>query len=209
MRVVGSGRTDSGVHALGQVASLPLENWSGDNEAFCRALNVHLPPTILVKKVANAPDGFHAIRDCLRKRYRYQLQVRGPRDPFEYRFRWHLFYRMNFDIARQACSRFVGEHDFKSFQAVGSPRKSTIRHVNFCDIVEMIELPSGGVLLAIEIEADGFLYNMVRNIIGTVVEVARGRQSPQWIDKVFEATDRNQAAQTAPAHGLFLKSVTY
>jgi tRNA pseudouridine38-40 synthase len=207
--VIGSGRTDAGVHALAQVASCTLARWRDDDERLAHAINTRLPNTIVVTESVAAADDFHPIRDAIGKEYRYQLQVGGIRDAFEHRYRWHLHGRLDLDQMRSAAERFVGVHDFASFQASGSDRKTTTRHIRRCALVEQETSDPNRSHLAIEIEADGFLYNMVRNIVGTLIEVGRRKQPPQWIDEVFEQRNRNAAGQTAPAHGLFLARVDY
>ena len=107
------------------------------------------------------------------------------------------------------ASRIVGLHDFRSFQATGADRKTTVREVTVCEVQEEQHARCQGVHLAIEVEANGFLYNMVRNIVGTLVEVGRGRQPANWVATVLAARDRTVAGPTAPSHGLFLASVTY
>ena len=208
VQVVGSGRTDSGVHAIAQVASCHL-HWRDEATRLVRALNCHLPDTIAVTDAEDAKPGFHAIRDSIKKRYRYQLQVGGVRDPFEHRYRWHLHRPLNLKAMRDAASHIVGRHDFRSFQAAGSDRKTTVREVTVCDIREEQQSRCQGIHLAIEVEADGFLYNMVRNIVGTLVEIGRGKQPAKWVEAVLAARDRDLAGPTAPSHGLFLASVTY
>jgi tRNA pseudouridine38-40 synthase len=209
IRVIGSGRTDSGVHALAQVAGCTLPLWRDSCDRLAHALNANLPDTIVVTEAVDAADGFHAIRDAIGKRYRYQLQLGGRRDAFQHRYRWHLHGAFDIDRMRAAANRFVGKHDFASFQATGSDRKTTIRHVRACEISQQQTSTSEAMNLAIEVEADGFLYNMVRNIVGTLVEVGRGKQPPEWIDEVMAARDRHAAGQTAPAKGLFLLRVDY
>lgn len=208
--VIGSGRTDAGVHALAQVASCRLENWNAPAAALGRALNTKLPETIVVHDVEDAADDFHAIACAIGKRYRYQLQIGGIRDAFLYRHWWRLPPHMDIAAMQAAAQRIVGEKDFASFQASGAPRASTIRHVRECQITEQDCNPNSGYCLyALEIEANGFLYNMVRNIVGTIVEVGRGKHDLGWIDDVIAAEDRDIAGPTAPAHALFLRSVAY
>lgn len=210
VQVIGSGRTDSGVHALGQVASCRVENWRAPAANLVRALNAHLPDTITVRDAVDAPDDFHAIRDAVRKRYRYQLQLSGLRDAFEFRYRWHVHGRYDLEVMQAAANRILGRHDFRSFQASGAdPKITTTRTIFACDVIEQRLIKDGGRFVAIEIEADGFLYNMVRNIVGTLIEVGRGKRPDEWIDEVLEARDRNVAGQTAPPMGLFLLWVDY
>jgi len=217
VRVTGSGRTDSGVHAIAQVASFSLSHWRARAEDLGRALNSKLPPDIAVSEIVDAAADFHAIRDALGKRYRYQLQIGGGRDAFEYRYRWHLPGPIDGAAMRLAAEQLRGLHDFASFQAAGSDRKTTVRDVRALEIID--QDAAGGAeqggdgegvkRLAIEVEADGFLYNMVRNIVGTLVEVGRGKRDPAWAAEVLAARDRTVAGPTAPPHGLFLLRVDY
>lgn len=250
VRVTGSGRTDSGVHAIGQVASFSLGQWRAGPDELTRALNSKLPPDISIRRIVETADDFHAIRDARGKRYRYQLRIGGARDAFEYRYRWHLPGPIDIDAIRQAAELIRGKQDFASFQAAGSDRKTTVRDVRALDIIpqEVIitahgsgpmaqttnlagtsthaeattpteaTTPAGAGQggwestprhIAIEVEADGFLYNMVRNIVGSLVEVGRGKYPPQWIADVIAARDRTVAGPTAPPHGLFLLWVNY
>ncbi len=209
VHVTGSGRTDAGVHALAQVASLRTPNWRASASDLVNAMNVNLPPTIVVIDAVDAPHDFHAIRDAIGKRYRYQLQIGGLRDVIDYRYRWHVHHAINIDAVSEAAKRFVGKHDFASFQAIGSPRKTTVRNVTACEVIREPAVDHRGELVSIEIEADGFLYNMVRNIAGTLIEVGRGKYPPQHIDEVIAAKDRDAAGPTAPPQALFLKRVDY
>ncbi|MEM9643602.1 MAG: tRNA pseudouridine(38-40) synthase TruA [Planctomycetota bacterium] len=207
--VVGSGRTDAGVHALAQVASCTLPHWSGTEQQLGRAINTGLPDSILVTEVETAPEDFHAIRDSKAKRYRYQIQNGGQRNPFDHRFWFRLRRPVNVDAVAVASQVVVGCQDFASFQATGAVRKTTVRTVTACEVIELPVGPWGEPRLAIEVEADGFLYNMVRNIVGTVLEVGSGKRSVQWVEDVIKARNRDLAGPTAPACGLFLKWVRY
>lgn len=206
--ITGSGRTDSGVHAYGQVASLSTDAWGAPAERLAMALNTKLPADIRVLASEEMPRDFHAIRDARGKRYRYQLQIGGVPDPFEFRYRWHLPGPLDVAAMRQAAMLLCGTHDFAGFQASGSVRKTTTRTVR--DLVIGEEQGRGeGQRLALEIEADGFLYNMVRNIVGSLVVIGHGKESPEWIQRVLHSGDRRQAGPTAPPQGLFLMYVNY
>jgi tRNA pseudouridine38-40 synthase len=207
--VIGSGRTDSGVHAIGQVARCCLPSWRASPEALRAAINSHLPRDIAITGIREVPETFHPIRDCLGKRYRYQLQLGGAHDPFLYRYCWHLTQRLDLDSMRQGAALLVGRHDFAGFQATGSERKTTVRDVRELSIVVERESMAHGDFVAIEIEANGFLYNMVRNIVGTLVEVGRRKQAPEWVQRVLVSKNRMLAGPTAPAHGLLLQRVDY
>ena len=218
--VVGSGRTDAGVHAIAQVASCIIPGWRATSGELALALNSKLPNTISVVEAADAADGFHAIRDATGKRYRYQIRIGGPRDPFAYRYSWQLPGPLDLNAMRQATRHVVGRHDFASFQAAGADRKTTVRNVRACELIDLcggFGIPAtisasdqhAGAMIALEVEADGFLYNMVRNIVGSLVEVGRGRRGQGWIEEVIAMKNRSAAGPTAPPRGLFLQRVDY
>jgi len=219
VRVTGSGRTDSGVHAIGQVASFSLDHWRASASDLTRAVNSKLPSDIAVCEIVDADQNFHAIRDAAGKRYRYQIRIGGVRDAFEYRYRWHLPGPIDVQAMAAAAQLIRGQQDFASFQAAGSDRKTTVRDIRALDIIDQDTSAvcsgagQGGCdnvhNLAIEVEADGFLYNMVRNIVGSLVEIGRGKRPPSWIAEVIAARDRKVAGPTAPPHGLFLLWVEY
>ncbi len=206
VRVAASGRTDAGVHAVGQVVSLQTAT-SLTPETLRRALNANLPDDIRVREVAEATIGFHATRDACWKRYRYRIQMGSHPDIFEQRYAWFIPQRLDSAAMREAAGSLVGEHDFAAFQASGSPRRNTVRNVRRLTVdLFRTELVDG---VQIEIEANGFLYNMVRNIVGSLVEVGRGRQPAEWVGHVLNSRDRRQAGPTAPARGLTLVFVAY
>ena len=207
VQAIGSGRTDSGVHATAQAASCQIRNWNASASDLTTALNCQLPDDIVVTESVDAPLDFHAIRDATGKRYRYQIQLGGKRNVFRHRFHWHYKFPIEIEPMIDAASRFIGQQDFASFQASGAERKSTTRTVRACDLID--ESTDQYNQIALEIEANGFLYNMVRNIVGTIVEVGRGKESPTWIDDVIAAKDRDAAGPTAPPQGLFLIRVDY
>ncbi len=153
-----------------------------------------------------AAEGFHAIRDARAKRYRYVLQDGEIHNVFRRRYAWFIRGQIDAAAMHSAGRLLIGSHDFQSFQAAGSDRKTTVRNV--MDLtVGRSRVHSDEIV--VEIEADGFLYNMVRNIVGTLVEVGLHHQSVQWPDAVRRAQNRKVAGRTAPPHGLFLVSVTY
>ena len=205
-RIVASGRTDAGVHAFAQVISLATAS-TLSTETLMRALNASLPRDVRIRAVDEAPDGFHAIRDARGKRYRYWIQDGGVADIFCRRYAWFLPRELDRSAMCRAAEFLVGKHDFRAFQTSGSPRKTTVRHVR--DLSFERYPSSMAQLLELQIEADGFLYNMVRNIVGTLVEVGRGRHPPEWVQQVLVNGRREQGGPTAPAHGLCLVAVTY
>lgn len=206
--VTGSGRTDAGVHAFGQVASCRFPIWTAGTDALNKAINSRLPDSIVITEVHPAPDDFHAIRDCIGKRYRYQLQVRGQRDPFQHRYRWRLRRLVDVSLMQAAAAKIIGHRDFSSFESAGAERKTSVRDVRDCVVIPAQDYDQTG-HLAVEVEANGFLYNMVRNIVGTLVEVGLQKQPPEWIDEVLSRQNRIYAGPTAPPQGLFLKEVFY
>ncbi|MGY8769892.1 MAG: tRNA pseudouridine(38-40) synthase TruA [Pirellulales bacterium] len=206
LNVQSSGRTDSGVHALAQIVSFHLDtDWEPDT--FRRAMNAYLPQDIVVKKAEEASWGFHATDDTLKKRYRYVVQDGRIGDPFA--LRYAMFAKKNLDLkAMQEASKVMeGTHDFKCFEAVGSPRTSTIRTIYDVSVYRNENLEDSKI--HIEVEADGFLYNMVRIIAGTLVEVGRHNRPSEWIHELIAGKDRIKAGMTAPAGGLYLQHVDY
>jgi tRNA pseudouridine38-40 synthase len=205
-RAVASGRTDAGVHAFGQVVSFA----SGTHLAphvLRKALDANLPRDIVPLEVVEAPPGFHAIRDAIRKRYRYVIQDGPIQDPFTRDYAWYFPQRLDVEAMRSAAQALVGTHDFSSFEASGSERATSVRTVTELTVARH---PSDFLdRIVLEIEADGFLYNMVRNIVGSLVEVGRGKQPPAWIADVLPARNRKRAGMTAPPQGLFLVRVDY
>ncbi len=205
-RLIASGRTDSGVHALAQVVSLATE--SRLNAAVLqKALNARLPNAVVVLSVEEAPDDFHAIRDAVRKRYRYVMHDGPVADPFRRHFCWNLWQRLDAAAMHRAAQPLIGEHEFTSFQSSGSGKKTTVRTVS--DLFVRREEGGQSDLILLEIEASGFLYNMVRAIVGVLVEVGRGARDEAWPEQVLKAADRRAAAMTAPPQGLFLVKVEY
>jgi tRNA pseudouridine38-40 synthase len=204
IRIVGSGRTDAGVHARGQVASFTTQSQL-DCKVWIRALNANLPDDINVLQVERVATGFHAIRDAVRKRYRYMVRDDGIRDVFARRYYWQFSQSLNVEAMQTAALALVGRHDFASFQSSGADRGSTVR-----TIYELtIQRDENKGAITFEVEADGFLYNMVRAIVGTLVEVGRGAQELDWPAEVLATCDRKAGGPTAPPQGLFLVHVEY
>ena len=206
VRVTASGRTDAGVHAIGQVISFAVATRL-DPDTLVRALNANLPPDVVVRDVALAPDGFHAVRDAVSKRYRYVIQDGGVRDVFARRYAWRLPWRLDPEPMVRGGRLLLGEHDFAAYETSGSKRVSTVRCVTDLTVERSRTTPWDRI--EIEVEANGFLYNMVRNIVGTLMLVGRGEQPPEWVADVLASKDRRRAGPTAPPQGLFLVSVRY
>jgi tRNA pseudouridine38-40 synthase len=205
-RVTGSSRTDTGVHALRQAVSFSTET-KLDNETLRRAMNATLPEDVVVKEIRDVPAGFNATRDAVRKRYRYVILDGRIRDPFSLRYAWHVPVELDVAAMGQGRGALLGEHDFSAYESTGSERESSVRTI-YDLTVERKEMDHGP-RVVIEVEANGFLYNMVRNIVGSLVYVGRGKYPPSWIGEVLESRDRTRAGMTAPAEGLFLMWVKF
>jgi tRNA pseudouridine38-40 synthase len=206
VKLVGSGRTDAGVHALGQVASFETASRHAC-DVFFRALKAELPDDIAVISVDEAPAGFHARGSARRKRYRYVIHDGGVRDVFARRFCWSIPSRLDEAAMRRGAASLLGTHDFSSFESAGSERESSVRTIFAADVTRPHR--DRPFELNLEIEADGFLYNMVRAIAGTLVQVGRGAKPEQWVAEALAARNRSAAGPTAPAQGLFLLWVRY
>lgn len=204
--VTGSGRTDSGVHAWGQVASFHTPS-NMPPQVLRKALNATLPPDIVVREATDAPTTFHAINDATSKRYRYVIQPGRVNDPFALQYAWFVKRELDVPAMQAAAAMLLGEHDFASFQSVGSPRLSTVRTMLAAEVAWHTAEESPKV--HIEVEATGFLYNMVRIIAGTLVDIGQGRRSAESMRELLAACDRTQAGMTAPACGLYLLRVHY
>jgi tRNA pseudouridine38-40 synthase len=211
---VASGRTDAGVHALGQVVGFST-NSHLSAEVFQRALNAELPRDLVVLSAEEALLGFDPIRHAIRKRYRYMMQDGPIADVFSRRYAWQVFRRLDAAAMQRAAEPLKGRHDFSSFETAGSERVTTTRTIYELSVVRQFSHSPAGATsgdrteIQVEVAADGFLYNMVRNIVGTLVEVGRGARDEAWPAGVLAACDRRAAGQTAPPQGLFLVSVQY
>ncbi len=206
VQVTGSGRTDAGVHALGQVASFRCATRLGP-DVLRRAINANTPDDIFVREITEAALDFHAIRCATAKRYRYQIQEGVHRDLFSRAFCWYVPQTLDVERMSQGAEHLLGTHDFRSFEAAGAPRKTSVRTVRELTVQRVSHDHSER--MVIEIEANGFLYNMVRNIVGSLVMVGRGERSAEWMRSVLAGLDRSAAGPTAPAHGLTLLLVRY
>lgn len=206
VRVTSTSRTDSGVHAHGQVVGIETATQVPMNKMLT-GMNSKLPEDVLVLSVEEAPAGFHATYDAVGKRYRYQIHNDRRRPLFDRPYVWHVPQPLDVEAMHRAGQALVGKHDFVSFQSVGSERGSTVRTIS------AVEVLSGqgrdGPQIWIEVEGNGFLYKMVRVIVGTLVAVGLGREPESWVAEVLAACDRQAAGQTAPPQGLFLLFVNY
>jgi tRNA pseudouridine38-40 synthase len=212
--VAGAGRTDAGVHALGQVAAFTIARAIGA-DAVRRALNARLPAAVRVMAAEEVPATFHPRFGARAKTYRYRIWSGDVISPFEYRYAWHTAAALDVE-AMQAAARIVeGRHDFAAFQAAGSDVATTTREI-FRSRMADGRLPfdggsrlDGSALLVYEVSGSGFLRYMVRTIVGTLVEIGRGKQPVSWMTAVLNSRERAAAGPTAPAAGLFLTAVVY
>ena len=199
----GSGRTDAGVHALGQVAhadvddKLPFDRW-------LPALNANLPREIRVLRCTRARESFHARFDAKRKTYTYRIWNHAVHSPFENWRSWHVVHPIDLDILRAGAKRLTGTHDFASFAANrGKPEKSTVR------TIFSIVIHKKGPLVTLTFTGDGFLYKMVRLLTGSIVRCAIGKAELDWITSLLDSPGKTKTSFAAPAEGLYLTRVTY
>ena len=200
--VRGAGRTDAGVHAEGQAASVEVES-SIPAGGFLRGLNANLPRDIVIRELADVPAGFDARRSARGKVYRYLIWNHLTRSALRTRWTWHLRAPLDTHAMREAARSFVGQHDFRGFRASDCERLSTVR------ILRRFEVERRGALVICEVEGTAFLKNMVRVMCGTLVSVGRGDLPRATIAEVLKNGDRTQAGVTAPARGLTLVQVIY
>jgi len=200
--VAGSGRTDSGVHARGQTASFRSVT-SLPPERLRRALNAVLPEDIAVLSVEMAPDGFHARFTAHRKTYRYEILNCRQRRVFGRGTHHRESRALDVEAMRDAAGRLVGRHDFAAFTCSGSEPGSTVR------VIHELDVRRDGEIVLVEVVGNGFLYKMVRSIVGTLLEVGRGERAAVDVDAILASRDRTRAGPSAPARGLTLISVDY
>ncbi|MDQ3329339.1 MAG: tRNA pseudouridine(38-40) synthase TruA [Planctomycetota bacterium] len=215
----GAGRTDAGVHALGQVANLRTDT-KLPIERLLLGLQHYLPDDVAIRDIVDVPFEFHATLSARRKTYRYVVRPSRLRDPFSRGFAWRISHELDVQAMGEAASHLVGTHDFKCFETQGSPRAETVRTLFQADVFRAPEWPvmsaafepqrdDRGSYVVVEVTGDGFLYNMVRAISGTLVEVGLGKRSPASVASLMSNGRRAAAGQTAPPHGLFLVRVDY
>ena len=222
-RILAAGRTDSGVHALGQVANFLTER-SIPCENIQRGLQTHLPNDVVVLKAEDVPLEFHATYSAKQKRYRYVIFQSPVRSPFLERYVWWRTEELDTPRMQQAADDLLGTHDFRCFESHFPNKATSVRTVEEARFFRTggwavwnpwslaqsnPTIENEGLFLCFEIVADGFLYNMVRAIVGTLVKVGVGRWSPEDVRSIIQNQDRALAGETAPAQGLYLVSVNY
>jgi tRNA pseudouridine38-40 synthase len=220
--VLASGRTDAGVHALGQVANFHTES-RHDCATIRRALNALMPDDFRVLEAEEVVEVFHATHTATGKLYRYAMHDGPAMDPFLRRYAVHCNWPMDDAAMHRAAQCLLGTHDFSSFETAGAPRKTSVRTISHIAVIRAgteriwsrsaISNPqsanSNSSLVFLEVAADGFLYNMVRAIAGTLINVGRGYWPAEQVAEILRNQNRTQAGPTAPAHGLFLVRVDY
>ncbi|MCR4750547.1 MAG: tRNA pseudouridine(38-40) synthase TruA [Lachnospiraceae bacterium] len=202
IEVIGASRTDTGVHGLCNLAVFD-SNMNILPEKYAFALNSFLPGDIVVRRSVQVSDCFHPRKCKTKKTYRYSIDNEVMPDPLKIRYSWHVSYDMDIDRMSQGAKYLLGEHDFSSFCASGSTALSHVRTVDDIQIVK------NGSEIAIYVTGNGFLYNMVRIIVGTLAEVGRGKIEPHKVDDILKACDRTMAGPTAPACGLTLLNIQW
>lgn len=200
--VTGASRTDAGVHALGQTAHFST-TLSVDENRFLKSANALLPPDIRITEIVEVSPSFHARYDADGKIYHYYAHTGRVIDPFTNLYKTHIPYPLDLALIQEAAPFFIGTHDFTSFANEGVPVKSKVRTIKRLEVIQE------GQEIRWIFEGDGFLYKMVRNIVGTLLAVGRKKCKPEELPAIFAAKDRRKAPATAPATGLFLVEVKY
>jgi len=202
---IAAGRTDAGVHALGQVVSAEVRNHLPP-DVLVRAINVRLPEDVRVLSATDAPSGFDARRDARAKVYRYTMALGADPGPFVRRVVWHIPQRLNVAAMQEAAAALVGEHDFGAFQAAGGDLRSSVRRLSKSVLIDEPGTPR---YLRYQVTGSGFLRHMVRNIVGTLVDIGKHRWPPEEIAAIVASRSRQRAGPTAPPQGLVLVKVLY
>lgn len=199
--VQGSSRTDTGVHALGQVAMMQVDTHL-EPARLRRAINSRLPEDVVIRELDVAPEGF-SVWKAVRKRYRYLIWASGDRPVFYRHYTYHYWHRVALEPMQEACRRFEGTHDFAAFKGKSDERESTVRTIFKCGIHQR------GPLLVFAVEGSGFLYHMVRTMVGTVLEVGHGHWPAEKVTEIIAGKDRQQAGPCVPAQGLCLQWIRF
>lgn len=202
IKLVGASRTDTGVHALGQIVLLKIET-SIPIHKIPYAINAYLPDDIVITEAKMVTSNFHPRYDAKNKTYEYKIYNSNFPLPQHNRFAYFYHKTLDVDKMNRAAQYFIGKHDFKAFCSTGGSAKTTVREIYRCDVDIKDKM------ITITINGNGFLYNMVRIITGTLIEVGRGKTSPENITSIIESLDRNEAGVTAPAKGLTLVKINY
>lgn len=201
--VHGAGRTDTGVHAEGQVANLHTSNLRVPLTGLRRAMNSRLPSDIAIRSANCVPDDFHASISAIGKTYQYRVCVSPTRPAWLSGQVYHYWKPLDIESMQRAGRKLIGKHDFAALASSGELRDNTVRTLYRCDVAQL------GDLATFTVQGDGFLYHMVRNIAGTLIEIGRGRWTPGQIDRLLSSGDRADSGPTAPPDGLTMVCVHY
>ncbi|MEZ6050461.1 MAG: tRNA pseudouridine(38-40) synthase TruA [Planctomycetaceae bacterium] len=211
IRIHGAGRTDAGVHAIGQVAHFSTSA-SIPPDRFAAALNRELPSDVIIRESSEVPEGFHARYSAVRKQYRFLIDTNALTPPWLRDLVWRVPGPIDEQALCAGAQKLVGRHDFSAFESKSSPEEDSCRTIFEIDVTRQpitLGWQYDHQVLAIAITADGFLYNMVRSIVGTLVQVAQGRWTADDVTRILNSRDRSQAGATAPPQGLTLMWVDY
>lgn len=200
--IIGAGRTDKGVHGRGQVANFNT-NSRIPEEKFKYAINRYLPEDIAIVESIEVEESFHSRYDALGKKYKYLIYNAPVKSPIFRNYSYYIPYKLNIQSMDKAKDYFIGKHDFAAFMASGSGIEDTIRNIYY------ISLTNCNNIIEFEIYGDGFLYNMVRIIVGTLIDIGRGKIESDSIPNILKSKDRKNAGHTAAAEGLYLEKVCY
>lgn len=203
LRVTGSGRTDAGVHALGMAATFSMDNATIPLEGVVKGLNSMLPDDLVVLGAREVPPGFCARHRAGGKRYRYRIWNHPRPSALEHNRAWQILYPLDVEAMRAGAKHLLGRHNFAAFRASGCSSKHPVRDIYDIRVFEE------GSIINLEVKGSAFLRHMIRNIAGTLVEVGRGAQEPDWIREVLAKKQRRFGGPTAPAHGLYMVEVWY
>ena len=202
IEIIGSGRTDMGVHAIGQTVNFKT-NSKESVERIQKYLYNYLPESIVIKSIEEVNDRFHSRYNAKSKTYLYKIDNNKFHNPFNRKYSYHIDKLLDLELMREGSKYLIGQHDFSSFASSRSKKKSHVR------TIQSISIQQENDLIEMYVQGDGFLYNMVRIIVGTLVDVGLGKISPEEVKTILEAKDRKIACDTAPAKGLFLYKVQY
>ncbi|MCB5953857.1 tRNA pseudouridine(38-40) synthase TruA [Enterococcus sp. CWB-B31] len=202
IEIIGSGRTDAGTHARGQIANFKMDTLIELPELLS-SLNHRLPQDIVVKKAEEVPERFHARYNATGKKYRYHVWNDTIPSAFERNYSFHYMEKLDMTLMNEACRKLIGTHDFIGFSSLKKTKKSTIR------TIDELSIQKEGSMLYFTFVGDGFLYKMVRIIMGTLLEIGAGKLPLETIDEVLERKIRSDAGMTVPSQGLFLEEVYY
>jgi tRNA pseudouridine38-40 synthase len=203
LHIVGSSRTDAGVHAKAQVAHFDTDKVQIPVEGFRRAINARLPQDISVSGLEFVDDSFNAITSTLSKRYQYVVWASEDRNPMLADLAYHRWQKLDIKLMQAAANDFVGEHDFVSFTKMGHGRESTVRTIFDCDVSVR------GSYVVIGVHGSGFLWNQVRIMAGTLLEIGQGDLPLDAVTRALQTGDRRKAGRTAPPHGLYLQWIRF